>query len=335
MRERLARLETAERAAEQGDYVVIDYVGSRAVETARRRRPPRAVRGRRGPRPARRARRRQPDPGLRGGAARRRGGRERDGRAHVPGRLRRERARRARRDLRGHRQGGQAQGAARTSTRTSRSTRASTTSRSCARTSRGQLVSADEERVEAGVPPGRARRGRRPARRCAVTPELVKARAKEMWERMLHSLSHRGHLARGATCRSSGDPRQELLAELEPEAERALRREAVITAIVAAEEISPSDEELLAALAPTAEREGVEPREAARRPARGRAPGGGARGPRRAPGDRPDRRAAPSRSRSRRRRRARQLWTPEKAAAGRAGEEGAGDAGSRLWTPDR
>ena len=44
-----------------------------------------------------------------------------------------------------------------------------------------------------------------------------------------------------------------------PEAELALRREAVITAVVAAEGISPAEEELLEALAPTAEREGVEP----------------------------------------------------------------------------
>ena len=28
--------------------------------------------------------------------------------------------------------------------------------------------------------------------RVGITPELVKARAREMWERMLHSLSHRG-----------------------------------------------------------------------------------------------------------------------------------------------
>ena len=31
VRERLAKLETAERAAEQGDFVVIDYVGSLPV----------------------------------------------------------------------------------------------------------------------------------------------------------------------------------------------------------------------------------------------------------------------------------------------------------------
>ena len=46
---------------------------------------------------------------------------------------------------------------------------------------------------------------------------------------------------------------------MQPDAEQALRREAVITAIVAAEGIVPTEEELLEAIAPTAEREGVEP----------------------------------------------------------------------------
>ena len=64
---------------------------------------------------------------------------------------------------------------------------------------------------------------------------------------MLHSLSHAAsqgglpadHRQRG------GDARR----EREPSAEQALRREAVIAAVVAAEEIEPSDEELLEALA--------------------------------------------------------------------------------------
>ncbi len=92
----------------------------------------------------------------------------------------------------------------------------------------------------------------------ATTPELVKARAREMWERMLHSLSHRG-ISREAYLQMVGREEADILTEMEPEAEQALRREAVITAIVAAEAISPSEEELLAALAPTAEREGIEP----------------------------------------------------------------------------
>jgi trigger factor len=91
----------------------------------------------------------------------------------------------------------------------------------------------------------------------ALTPELTKARAREMWERMLHSLSHRG-ISREAYLQILGRQEAEILAEMEPEAELALRREAVITAIVAAEGIAPSEQELLAALAPTAEREGVE-----------------------------------------------------------------------------
>jgi trigger factor len=75
---------------------------------------------------------------------------------------------------------------------------------------------------------------------------------------MLHSLSHRG-VSREAYLQIVGRDEAEILAEMEPEAELALRREAVITAIVAAEGISPADEELLAVLAPTAEREGIEP----------------------------------------------------------------------------
>ena len=91
-----------------------------------------------------------------------------------------------------------------------------------------------------------------------VTPLLATARAKEMWERMLHQLGHRG-ISREAYLQITGRPEEEILAEMQPEAELGLRREAVITAVVAAEQISPSDEEVLEALAPTAEREGVEP----------------------------------------------------------------------------
>ena len=46
---------------------------------------------------------------------------------------------------------------------------------------------------------------------------------------------------------------------MRPEAEQALRREAVLTAVVAAEGIEPSDEDLLEFVTPTAERERIEP----------------------------------------------------------------------------
>jgi trigger factor len=91
-----------------------------------------------------------------------------------------------------------------------------------------------------------------------VTPELVSARAKEMWERMIHSLSHRG-ISREAYLQITGREEAAVIAEMEPEADLALRREAVLTAIVEAESISPSEEEVLEALTPTAEQEGVEP----------------------------------------------------------------------------
>ena len=89
-----------------------------------------------------------------------------------------------------------------------------------------------------------------------MTPDLVKARAGEMWERMLHTLSHRG-ISRDAYLRIIGREEQDIVSEMEPEADLALRREAVITAIVEAEGISPSEQEILDALAPVAEREGI------------------------------------------------------------------------------
>jgi trigger factor len=91
------------------------------------------------------------------------------------------------------------------------------------------------------------------------TPEaLIEAKTREMWERMLHSLSHRG-VSREAYMKITGRDEQELIAELSPEAEQSLRREAVIAAIVAAEGIAPTDEELLEVVTPTAEREGIDP----------------------------------------------------------------------------
>jgi trigger factor len=90
-----------------------------------------------------------------------------------------------------------------------------------------------------------------------VTPELISARAREMWERMLHSLGHRG-ISREAYLQVVGREEPAILAEMEPEAELALRREAVITAVVLAEGISASGQELLDALTPSAEREGIE-----------------------------------------------------------------------------
>lgn len=91
------------------------------------------------------------------------------------------------------------------------------------------------------------------------TPEaLIQAKAREMWDRMLHSLSHRG-ITREVYLKITGREEDELIAELLPDAAQSLRREAVIAAIVEAEQIVPSEEDLLEVLTPTAEREGIEP----------------------------------------------------------------------------
>ncbi|MGN6189729.1 MAG: trigger factor [Conexibacter sp.] len=91
-----------------------------------------------------------------------------------------------------------------------------------------------------------------------VPEALVDARAVELWDQMLHSLSHRG-LSKEAYLQISGRSETEILDEAKPDAERALKREAVLAAVVAAERIEPTDEELAEALAPTAAREGQQP----------------------------------------------------------------------------
>ena len=66
----------------------------------------------------------------------------------------------------------------------------------------------------------------------------------------LHALSHQG-VSKEAYLRISGMTEEEVLESARPSAERALRAEAVIAAIVEAEQIEPTDEELLAVLAET------------------------------------------------------------------------------------
>lgn len=91
-----------------------------------------------------------------------------------------------------------------------------------------------------------------------VPEALVEARAVELWDQMLHSLSHRG-LSKDVYLQMSGRSETEILDEAKPDAERALKREAVLAAVVAAEGIEPTDAELAEALAPTAAREGQQP----------------------------------------------------------------------------
>ncbi|HEU4977236.1 MAG TPA: trigger factor [Baekduia sp.] len=91
-----------------------------------------------------------------------------------------------------------------------------------------------------------------------VPDSLVDARAQELWDQMLHSLSHRG-ITKDAYLRIAQKNEDELLEEARPDAERALRREAVLAAVVEAESIEPSEGDILDALQQTALQQGTTP----------------------------------------------------------------------------
>jgi trigger factor len=79
--------------------------------------------------------------------------------------------------------------------------------------------------------------------------ELVHARAHDMWDRLERSLRSRG-IDPAAYVQMQGKPREELVTDMEGEAEQALRREATLAAVAEVEGIEVSDDELLEALGP-------------------------------------------------------------------------------------
>ena len=80
-----------------------------------------------------------------------------------------------------------------------------------------------------------------------IPEALVEARARELWDSMLHSLAHQG-INRETYLRIAGRDEDEIVEQSKPDAEQALRREAVLAAIIEAEEIEPSDDEVLEAV---------------------------------------------------------------------------------------
>jgi trigger factor len=80
-----------------------------------------------------------------------------------------------------------------------------------------------------------------------VPDKLVEARSHELWHQMTHSLSHQG-ISEEAYLRISGKTHDQMVEEGKPDAEQALKREAVLAAIVEAEKIEPSEEEVLEAI---------------------------------------------------------------------------------------
>lgn len=77
-----------------------------------------------------------------------------------------------------------------------------------------------------------------------VPDALVEARAREQWDQMLHSLAHQG-ISREAYLQIAGRDETEIVEQAKPDAEQALRREAVLAAIIEAEGIEPTEDEVI------------------------------------------------------------------------------------------
>jgi trigger factor len=90
--------------------------------------------------------------------------------------------------------------------------------------------------------------------------KLIHARAHELLDQTFSSLARQG-IGKDTYLKIAGKDEESLAHDAEPDAAAALRREAVLAAIVAAEHIEPSDEELVEALRPAAERDGSDPAE--------------------------------------------------------------------------
>jgi len=91
-----------------------------------------------------------------------------------------------------------------------------------------------------------------------VPDELATARATERWERMERQLAQRG-MDPNAFLQMQGKTRDELIEETKPDAEKELKREAVVTAIAETEGIEVSEEEMVEALEHPAEHERTTP----------------------------------------------------------------------------
>jgi trigger factor len=93
-----------------------------------------------------------------------------------------------------------------------------------------------------------------------VPDKLVHARAHEIVEQTLSALARQG-ISKEAYLQIAGKDEEALAHDAEPDAASALRREAVLAAVVEAEQIEPTDEDVAEALRPAAERDGSDPSE--------------------------------------------------------------------------
>jgi trigger factor len=92
-----------------------------------------------------------------------------------------------------------------------------------------------------------------------VPDSLIAARSRELWEQMIHTLSHQG-ISKDTYLRISGRSEDEIVEQGKEDAERQLKREAVLAAVVEAEDIEPSDDEVLESLERAAPAQNTSPK---------------------------------------------------------------------------
>ena len=80
-----------------------------------------------------------------------------------------------------------------------------------------------------------------------IPADVIHGKAHDIWHQMEHRLRRQG-IDPAQYVAITGKTEEDLIKEAEPDAEKSLRREAVLAAIVEAEKIEPSDDELLDAL---------------------------------------------------------------------------------------
>src|SRR4051795_7355373 len=92
-----------------------------------------------------------------------------------------------------------------------------------------------------------------------IPHDVIHGKAHDIWHQMEHRLRRSG-IDPAQYLAISGKTEEEMLKEAEPDAEKSLRREAVLAAVVEAEQIEPTDDEILEELEHVAEQEGVKPK---------------------------------------------------------------------------
>jgi trigger factor len=123
---------------------------------------------------------------------------------------------------------------------------------------RERLAEAETERIdaefrEAAVDSAVA------AAKIDIPDALIDARARELWEQMAHTLGHQG-IPKETYLQIAGKTEDEVIAENRESAGRDLRREAVLAAVVEAEGIEASDEEVMESLERAAAADGSSPK---------------------------------------------------------------------------